>query len=103
MMGFLALQPCLARTASPPVASPAANTLVDINSATLRDLDALQGMGPDTAVAVAAGRPYTAKEDLLNRNIIPPATYDRIKDRIMVGPPVDPTAKLASKKKAQNP
>ena len=37
---------------------------VDINSATLKDLSTLPGIGPGRAKAIAAGRPYAAIEEL---------------------------------------
>jgi len=57
--------------------------LVDINSATKDQLDALPGIGDAYAQKIIAGRPYNTKRDLLTRNIIPQATYDQIQDKII--------------------
>jgi competence protein ComEA len=65
-------------------ASPATPTaLVDINSASAEDLDALPGIGKARGEAIIKGRPYKGKDDLLNRHILPPSVYDGIKTKII--------------------
>ncbi len=57
--------------------------LLDINTATALQLSALPGMGAAYAVRIIAGRPYTAKNQLTMRGILPVAAYVRIKPLII--------------------
>jgi DNA uptake protein ComE-like DNA-binding protein len=57
--------------------------LLDINSATSDQLDALPGIGKAYSAAIIKGRPYKGKDDLVQKKILPQKTYDGIKDKII--------------------
>jgi competence protein ComEA len=65
----------------------ASKDLLDINTATAAELKALPGMGDAYAQRVIAGRPYTAKNQLTTRGILPAAEYEQIKPLIIAHRP----------------
>lgn len=70
---------------------PATSTVVDLNTATLDQLDKLPGIGPITAQSIIeyriANGQFKKIEDLLEVEGIGQATFDKIKDLITVGTP----------------
>ncbi|HBK04614.1 MAG TPA: DNA-binding protein [Acetobacteraceae bacterium] len=68
---------------APAARTSPASTLVDINSASASELEALHGIGKTRADAIIKNRPYTGKDDLLSRHIVPQNVYDGIKDKII--------------------
>jgi DNA uptake protein ComE-like DNA-binding protein len=65
----------------------ASKDLLDINTATPAQLKALPGMGDAYVQRVIAGRPYTAKNQLTTRGILPAAAYEKIKEQIIAHRP----------------
>jgi competence protein ComEA len=99
-LSFVSLFLCgilgVAQTASDPVAKPpqsisekiaASKDLLDINTATAVQLKALPGMGDAYVQRVVAGRPYTAKNQLTTRGILPVGEYEKIKPLIIAHRP----------------
>jgi competence protein ComEA len=70
-----------AKTASSAAATPAG--AIDINHASKDDLKTLPGIGDAYANAIIKNRPYKNKTQLRSRNVIPDATYNKIKDKII--------------------
>jgi DNA uptake protein ComE-like DNA-binding protein len=67
-----------------PAPAPAMRVeLIDLNSATADQLDALKGVGKARAAAIIKGRPYKGKDELVQKGIVPQNVYDDIKDKII--------------------
>jgi competence protein ComEA len=64
-------------------AKAAATDLLDINSATKEQLDALPGIGKVYSQKIINGRPYAKKDQLVSKKVLPQATYNKIKDKII--------------------
>lgn len=73
-------------TAKPAAAATAADKL-DINTATADQLKAFPGIGDAYSKRIIDGRPYTAKNQLVSRGVLPENVYNKIKDSIIASKP----------------
>jgi competence protein ComEA len=60
-----------------------AGDLLDINTATPAQLNTLPGFGPAYTRRVIEGRPYTAKNQLVTRGVLPKSAYELVSSRII--------------------
>ena len=77
-----------AQTPKPAAATAAATAApLDINTATADQLKAFPGIGDAYSKRIIDGRPYTAKNQLVTRGILPQGVYNKIKDQIIATHP----------------
>lgn len=69
---------------APPVGGASEGQAVNINTASVAELDKLYGVGQATAEKIIAGRPYSKIEDLLEKKVLGQAIYEKIKEKVTV-------------------
>lgn len=76
-------QSASASSAKATTAASQAQDQLDINSASKEQLAQLPGIGDTYSSKIIAGRPYAKKTDLVQKKIIPQATYNKISGMII--------------------
>jgi len=80
----LAAVPAFAQAKEDPSGAIAAKaTLIDINTASAETLMSISRIGEAYSKAIIKGRPYKRKDELVEKKIVPQATYDKIKEQII--------------------
>ena len=87
-----------AATTAPKPADVKATEPLDINTATKQQLMTLDGIGDARSDAIIKGRPYRAKNELVDKSLVPQAVYDKIKDRIIAKQVAQAPASTPAKK-----
>jgi competence protein ComEA len=73
-----------------------ATKLIDINSATVEQLKTLPGINDGLAQKIVEGRPYRVKTDLVRKNTIPQAAYNKIAGLVIARQTAAPKPKASA-------
>lgn len=67
-----------------PTAAPMDNQLINLNSATIEELDQLPGIGQVTANKVITNRPYSTIDELLTKKVVNKGMFEKIKSLVSI-------------------
>ncbi len=60
------------------------NALINVNNASVAELDTLPGVGPATAQKIIGNRPYATVDELLSKKSVNSKVFSQIKDKVSV-------------------
>jgi len=64
-------------------ASDASVGVIDINTATAEELRQIPGIGDAYSAKIIANRPYRAKNELVDKKVLPAGVYAKVKDHLI--------------------
>ncbi len=71
------------QTAKGKTAMHAQMNTVDLNTASVSQLRNLPGIGDTYANKIVAGRPYSSKDQLVTKGVLPRGVYEKIKGQVV--------------------
>ena len=83
MAALCGLRAGSAQTAAPSHKAPPLEDRIDLNHATIEELEKIPGMTHTWAARIVRFRPYRAKNELLDRGIVSSEIYGRIKNFVV--------------------
>ena len=57
--------------------------VIDINTATAEELKQIPGIGDAYSAKIITNRPYRAKNELVDKNVLPAGVYAKVKDHLV--------------------
>ena len=95
LLAIVAMLSCLALVSAPGLEAQSATDLMkkgtglvqplDLNTASVTDLKKLPGVGDTGAEKIVAGRPFKSTSELVDKNILSAAAFDKVKGLVKVG------------------
>lgn len=71
------------KTTTTKTASAAPSEVIDINTATKEQLEALPAIGTTYSQKIIDNRPYKRKDELVSKKVLPTATFQKIRSKII--------------------
>jgi len=68
---------------APKASAPMKHEPLDLNTASEDALKTIPGIGDAYAKKIVQNRPYKRKDELVQKKVVPQATYDKIKDHVI--------------------
>jgi competence protein ComEA len=82
-----------AKAPTPKISATPKKNLVNLNAASRQQLKGLPRGSDEEAARIIAGRPYNSKAFLVTNNVITPARFEEIRNRVVAGEATKPAAR----------